>query len=114
MELKDFVKVSLVQIIAGVSEAQKEVVELGVGEISPAVTSDQARSGLNFSPNGMPIHNVIFDVAVGASDKQGTKGAVGIMVSVLKLGIEDDNEQKSTNNSRIQFTIPITLPMMKS
>jgi len=113
VELKDFVKESLVQIIGGVSEAQKEIAMLGCGEISPAIGSKWADAGQVFSPNGMPIHNVSFDVAVGAKEKTGTKGTIGVMVSVLKLGAQGESQESSSNDSRIKFTVPITLPQMK-
>jgi len=114
VELKEFVKESLVQIIQAVSEAQKQIAELGGGEISPSIKSEWEKTGLMFSSNGMPIQNVSFDVVVTASEKTGTKGTIGVMVSVLKLGVQGESQENSSNNSRIKFTVPITLPIMKN
>ena len=114
MELKEFVKESLVQIICGVSEAQKEIATIGASEISPAIASDWATAGQIFSPNGMPIYNVSFDIAVGVTEKTGTKGTIGVMVSVLKLGAQGESQEGTSKDSRIKFIVPITLPQMKS
>lgn len=113
MELKDFVKESLVQIISAVTEAQKEIAIISTGEISPGIKSNREKSSQTFSTNGMPIQDVSFDIAVAASEKTGTKGTVGVVISVLKLGAQGESQESTSNNSRIKFTIPITLPQMK-
>lgn len=113
MELKDFVRESLSQILNGVIEAQNSLRENGCGgEISPAVKTDWEKSGLLFGQNGMPIQNVEFDVVVTATEKTGTKGTIGVAISVLKLGTQGESQESSTQNSRIKFSVPISLPTM--
>ncbi len=113
MELKDFVRESLTQIMIGVSEAQSTLEEKGQdGEISPSITSEREKSNMIFSPSGMPIQNVDFDVVVTAQEKKGTKGTIGVAISIIKLGAQGESNKSNTQNSRIKFSVPITLPRM--
>lgn len=111
MELKDFVRESLTQIMLGVSEAQRILAEENKGgEISPSISSERGKSNMIFSPSGMPIQNVDFDVAVTAQEKTGTKGTIGVAISIIKLGAQGESNESNTQNSRIKFSVPITLP----
>lgn len=69
-------------------------------------------TGYIFSESGKPIKEINFDVCVVVSEKVGKKGIIGITISKIGLGGERNNEQVNGKDSRIQFTVPITLPSM--
>lgn len=113
MELKDFVSESLTQIMSGVIEAQQTMNEnQWGGEISPQIKTNWEKTGLVFSQSGMPVQSVEFDVAVTASKGTDTKGTIGIVVAAIGLGSQGETHKNDTNNSRIKFSVSITLPIM--
>lgn len=113
MELKDFVRESLSQIITGVVEAQKELRKTGInGEISPSIKSDPSNTKLLMGQSGMPVHNVEFDIAVAAGEKTDTKGTVGVAISVFKLGAGGQSTESTSQTSRLKFIVPVALPPM--
>ncbi len=114
MELKDFVKETLTNIVTGITESQKFMKENNYnGEICPIISSEWVKSGYVFSEGGKPIQSVEFDVAVTISEKKDTKGKIGIIISSIGLGAEKNKEKSSDQNSRIRFSIPITYPSNK-
>jgi len=114
MELNEFVKETLTNIVTGISDSQKFMQENDYnGEICPKISSDWEKTGYVFSEGGKPIQNVDFDVAVTISEKKNTKGKIGIVVSSIGLGGERGKEKSSGQSSRIKFSIPVTYPSNK-
>ena len=114
MELKEFVKETLTNIITGIYDSQKFMEDNNYdGEICPKISSDWEKTGYVFSEGGKPIQNIDFDVAVTISEKKDTKGKIGIIVSSIGLGAEKNKEKSNGQNSRIKFSIPITYPSIK-
>ena len=90
MELKEFIKQTIIQISEGVIEGHKHIIEHG-GE---GVYDE--------------YHPVNFDVAV-VSDEQ-AKTDIGGKISVASIfstGAGSEKIQKNTNHSHIQFQIQI-------
>lgn len=113
LELRDFVRESLRQIIGGVVEAQHALAEGGLGgEISPTVKSEWTQSPVAYGESGMPIQSVEFDIAVIAGEKSDKTGSLGVGISVFKLGAGGKSESTNSNTSRISFSVPISLPPM--
>ncbi|RKE03453.1 MULTISPECIES: hypothetical protein [Marinifilum] len=101
MELKDFIKNSLVEIVNGVREAQEATKELGA-TVSPEINR---RATTVSSEN---IRTVEFNVAVTTTDE--AKAGAGIKVaSILKVG--GDVKEINSSVSTIRFEIPIVLPL---
>jgi hypothetical protein len=113
MELKDFVREALSQIVQGVKEAQGAVASTG-GEVSPRFSNrqqdvHQALKLLKTDKGGI-IQNVEFDVAVTATEGTGTRGGVGVFVGAFALGSQGQSQSENTSLSRIKFAVPVTLP----
>jgi len=109
MELREFVKESLVQVVRGISDAQETVADSGA-EIAPASSRIYGnRKDLAYSDAGV-IENVSFDVAVTVSSDAATKGGVGIFVAPIALGTRGESKRQDTTVSRIQFSVPVVLP----
>ena len=114
MELKDFVRESLSQIVGGVVEAQQELLNSGVtGEISPSIKTEWGKTDLVIGQSGMPIQNVEFDIAVIASEKTGTKGTIGVGIPVFKIGAGGETTETTSQTSRLKFSVPVALPPMQ-
>lgn len=104
MELEEFVKSSLVQIMKGIMSAQKEwaTTSSGYGVISPAWDGpDDFRNR---------TQEVKFDVAVTGASKTEGGGAGGIKVVALDISGKIDRSAEKSIVSRISFSVPILPP----
>jgi hypothetical protein len=110
MEIREFVRDVLTEIIEGIAEAQNRV---GVGGyVAPdAIGSHQfaADSGVYHSSRIISTA-VKFDMAVTAeTSREGGTGAK-LRVAVFEADIGGKIDAKNTQVSRIQFSVPILMP----
>ena len=116
MELKDFIKKSLVQIIEGVQDARAAVqggaAAAHLAEVSPTLSS--SLSGLGSTVSGSNVEMISFDVAVvvveGEAERGGADAKIGVFGFSAGVGGKLEAEKKTTNTSRISFRVPIALP----
>lgn len=101
MELREFVRETLVQVIAGVEEAQAAVVESGA-TVAPSGQGHRDLQSLN--------RDIEFDVAVIAQEGKATKGGIGIAVGVLALGSQGASDHRNAITNRVKFSVPVALP----
>lgn len=116
MNLKEFVAESLVEIVAGISDAQSRIADTGA-QISPEINKLFVKSktggtnmALGWDKNGGLIQIVDFDVAVTAIEGTETKGGIGVVAGIFALGAQGKSEESSQSISRIKFKVPISLP----
>lgn len=104
MELEEFIRSSILQIMRDITAAQDEWKRptAGEGTISPVW------GGPEDLPNR--LQEVKFDVAVTAAAKNETSGGGGIKVVALDLSGKLGRSTESSTISRIAFTIPILPP----
>lgn len=118
MELREFVKESLIQIVRGVSDAQIDLASSkSLGSISPEIRNSRdalESKGILLTPEGTPVQTVEFDVSVTATEGTGTKGSIGIAVGFLGLGSQGQSSQANANTSRLKFSVPLSLPISHS
>lgn len=121
MELREFIKSSLVEISRGVLDASTELEDTNA-IVSPEnfqVNSDssQAFGRTKTGSNAMDptngtriVHKVDFDIAVLVDESDKTKA--GIKISVMSIGLSGGGESttKSGSTSRIKFSVPIVMP----
>lgn len=124
MDLKEFVKESIVQISHGIEEANSEISGMGamVNPMYVQMNSDKAQSyGRTTSrnndypnPDGKIIQKLEFDVALTA--ESGQQGSAGAKLSIASIGIGADGKKESSNRSesRLRFSIPVVFPVFKN
>ena len=101
MELREFVKVTLVQIIEGVQGAREAVAAM------PA-----AQEGAEVAVGS--THRVVeFDVGVTVVEKADREGSGGVQISVLSIGGGISKGKEHTAVNHIKFSVPIALPQTK-
>jgi hypothetical protein len=101
MELKEFVKNSLLDVMHAVREAQKEWQDSGhAGAVNPVWSSVDKDS----------FRDITFDVAVTAEKSSAGKVGGGIHVIGIKIGGDTSESVASSSVSRIQFSVPIVPP----
>lgn len=116
MELKDFIKESLVQINLAIKESNEELKDSGAvinpGKIEVNSENFQAygRESTMIQHNKRVVQKIDFDVAVYAEDNK--KTGVGAKISIASIGIGANGEEKTSNKSesRLKFSIPVIYP----
>ena len=124
MELKDFVKESIVQISKGIEEANQDLSELDacVNPIYVTMHSENAQSygrtktsdNSYEQPESRVIQKIDFDVALVV--EAGQQGSAGAKLSIASFGIGAEGKTESNNRSesRIRFSVPVVFPGYKN
>lgn len=101
MDLRDFIKTSISDILGGIEDAAKEFGEGTdrLGGVNP-VTEDQI----------FKTEKIAFDIAVSASSEQKTGGKGALKVYVVELGADGHDLNSENTVSRLQFSVPVALP----
>ena len=117
MELKEFIKTALTDIVTAVKETQESVQDFAT--IAPITEAGNKVTHIK-TPNGYAdISNIDFDVAVTTEATEGAANGIkgGITVAgVFSIGGngKEETAEKYQNVSRIKFTIPALLPHASS
>ncbi len=115
MELNEFIRLSLTEIVKGVKESQDTIRGQG-GFSNPAVFSSASgqASATHFGSvsDGQNVLLVDFDVALTVTDTS-EAGASGKLSVASLFKIEGGGTTSSINEttSRIQFKVPLALPV---
>lgn len=112
MDLKDFVRQTITQVLEGVADAQSDAMESD-GFVNPPLSGTQSAAAGHGLLAGMGGAATImqFDVALTAEDGKGTKGGIGVVTGLVSLGSTGESNTKSASTSRVQFSVPIQLPI---
>ncbi len=111
MELREFITESLTEIIAGIQDAQDAeqtgafIVPsgVGIGDSFPENRGVRHRARL--------LTTVVqFDIAVTAEANQTRTGKAGLKIAIVEGGVQGQTGSRSTEASRIQFSVPLLLP----
>ena len=108
MELRDFVKATLEQIVDGASEAQNAIAAKG-GIVNPTSMSFQKDGSWNTYNHAMP-QEVVFDVALTATDKRGSSEGIGVFLGSISLGKKNDTGVEQVAITKVRFSVPLVLP----
>lgn len=110
MELDEFVKTVLVQVLSGVCEAQKHPT-VGAFVVSGKDGGHQLPSNSRVSSSARLKSTIIdFDVAVSVESYDKVSGSGGLKVAGIGGSVDGESSSRDTRVSRIQFGIPILLP----
>lgn len=114
MDLKQFVKETISQVVSGVNEINEELNTTTGGYVQNKVTYPQPMNGFIRSYIRESI-DVDFDVAITATESDGKNGSAGIKVaSILNIGGGVDSKTENQIVSRVKFTLPLILPYLKN
>ena len=111
MELREFVRSTLLEIVSGVSDAQEALIEAG----STAVVNALAAGNLKVhSRRGWPLLQMVeFDVALTVTETT-EKGIGGrLSIAAASIGTQRGASVENSEVSRVRFQVPVVLPMGK-
>ena len=110
MEIREFVRDVLVDIIEGIKDAQTRV---GVGGyVAPdGIGSHQFAADSNIHHNSRIISTAVkFDIAVTAETSREGGGGAKVRIAVVDADLGGKIDAKNKQVSRIQFSVPILMP----
>ncbi|PHR88489.1 MAG: hypothetical protein COA78_36485 [Blastopirellula sp.] len=104
MDIKDFVRETLVQIAEGVKEANSQLKEKEINAVVMPTPDSWSRKSFT--------REIKFDVAVIAESTTEMGGKANLTIPVVGVGFKGDvnHETSNQNISRVEFTVPIMLP----
>ncbi len=110
MNVQEFIKTAITEIVAGVAEARESTAEYGA-----IVGSDRPYGYLKDNKvmtdgEGRLITLVEFDIALAQADSTDTKGGIGVFLGSVGLGSQGASHGESSSHSRIKFSVPVVLP----
>lgn len=112
MELKEFIKETLIQLTEGVKEAQKECLKSD-GLINPLLKVPISNSdSFEFKDKHYPSTEVKFKVGLTESTKDINKVGVGVFLSAISLGGESKGEIGIQSITSIEFSINTVMPFL--
>ena len=108
MQLKDFVKITLEQIVEGAALAQASITAHG-GIVNPSNMSFQRDGQLHHYEHAMP-QEVNFDVGLTTTDKSGSAEGIGVFLGSINLGKRNEAGNEQVAVTRVRFSVPLVLP----
>jgi hypothetical protein len=109
IELKDFIKETLVQIIEGVKAAQEETKTSNAEINAYPAKIDREKHTMS----GSEIRNVEFDIAITTSKDEGAKARIGVVGGLFGGAAGADISHSNANQNRIKFSVPIQYTIMR-
>ena len=114
MDIKDFVKESLMQIAESINEANIELIDKGSYVPTGNIVGEGVLCTVVKNSETRHFIKVEFDLAVTVSQEHGTSGGGGLSIaSLANVGIKGEDKEDKEEISRIKFMIPMALPEKK-
>lgn len=113
MQLAEFVRATLSEIIQGASQANESLSDSGALVFPSYYEDDKGRKIYNDDHYVPTIASVSFDVAVTVSEEHGTSGGIGVAIASLGVGAKKSEGAASSSVSRVSFDIPVLFPRSK-
>lgn len=106
MELRNFIKEALKDILGGIEDAQSEITS---GEIVPNVTDtfQAVEAGIS------NIQTVNFEVTVTTDEKQGSEAKLNVVAAFVGGGVSGQSSNSNAYAGKLSFKIPVCLPKQK-
>lgn len=113
MELQEFIRTALTEIVAGVAEASEKAVESGAKIGSTRLYGYLKEAKVVYDENNNPISQVEFDIALAEGSTKDTKGGIGVYLGAVGLGSQGASHGETSTHSRIKFSVPVIFPASK-
>lgn len=114
MELKEFVKSTIAQIIDAVDELNtmyqdKDAV---VNPATPYKNNKESKA-FNTKEGYRQITDIEFDLTVSVEDAKDSSGRVNVLACVIGGDASRSHTEGSSSVSRVKFSVPVMLPACK-
>ena len=109
MELKEFVRETIEQIVEGVSAAQDNIKDKGA-VINPSEMEFYKDGNWSNFSHAMP-QEVEFDMGLTSTDTKGSAEGVGVFLGSISLGKKNDVGVENIAMTKVRFSVPLVLPV---
>lgn len=113
MELKEFIKSTIKQIAESVDELNQEFDGKQTFVNPTNIKGVRESPHVPFAFTDYNVTNIDFDLSVDVENKEGTTGKVGVLASVIGVGVSSTEGRVQHSESKVRFTIPVVLPSKK-
>ncbi|TAL75011.1 MAG: hypothetical protein EPN56_00795 [Rhodanobacter sp.] len=113
MNLQDFIRTALTDIVVGVAEASSSANGHGASIGSMKLYGWTKENKILTDEGGHPVATVEFDIALTEANSKDTKGGIGVYLGAVGLGSQGASHGEASVHSRIKFSVPIVLPAAK-
>lgn len=110
MNVQEFIKTAITEIVAGVSEAKEAVRDHGASVGSDPVFGFHKENKVLTDAHNRLVTMVEFDIALAQADGTNIKGGIGVFLGAINLGSQGESHGESSSHSRIKFSVPVVLP----
>lgn len=110
MDLKEFTKQTLIQIVEGAEDANRSLMIRG--SYIPYTNMRNTNSAYTVDDEGAHrlVIDVDFDVAITATESEGANGGAGLkVVCLFSVGGNVESKTENQTISRIKYTLPLVL-----
>lgn len=111
MELKEFIKETLIQISEGIIESQKNLSEKGA-----VIVPKYSVKGTDFhfvdenNSTRQQVNDVNFKVGIKVENISGEKAGIAVITGLFSAAGQASSENVNQSISSIEFTIPVIYP----
>lgn len=107
MELKEFIKSTLTEIMEGVAASQE------IAENFNAVVNPSYRTLYKTEINGATysVIDITFKIGLTEISVNENKKGIGVVLSPIKMGALKAGEKTDHSETTIEFSIPVVLPV---
>ena len=111
LQLRDFVAETIKQVIDGVVTAQ-EYAKSKNAAVNPKIGFHSQNENVMIDRgSGQPVQMISFDVALTAAKGTKTQGGIAVFTGMIGLGSKGQSERSDETVNRIQFSVPLSLPI---
>lgn len=107
MQLKEFVKDAIVQIVQGVESAKEDLKEIDA-LINPTLNASLTRVSLKDGYRA--VQQLEINVVVSVEEKEGSKQGIGVVAGLFSSGAAGNQEASNRTVSTLKFSVPLSLP----
>lgn len=109
MELKDFIKETLIQIVQGIGEAQEELKDTDCA-INPRDIKSEDYTTVILKNKRHVVQDVDFNIALTNTSNSEDKAGIEVMLGSFGLGGNKTLSDGNTSNTNISFSVPVVFP----
>ncbi len=108
MELRNFVKETLKDIVGGVQDAQNEI-------DGALIVPQLSESHFDNLQTGMTSYQTIdFEVSVTTVEKEGSEAKLNVVAAIIGGHVKGDSSNSFDHVAKLAFKVPVKLPIAKS
>lgn len=113
MNLREFIKEALVDIVSGVADARTEVIQHEALIGSDPAFGHVREAKILTDKFDRTITMVEFDIALTQADSKDSKAGIGVFLASVGVGAQGASHGETSSLSRIKFSVPVVLPGCK-